>query len=523
MNLHARFTAPPQPRRSLHPRWRKLFRFLKDNLKTLLASFVLVLFAWELWPYPGGRRIDIILAGTLILNSSLIRVRKNRHSRHELDQFRIFLEYLSARLSAGETLEQSLLKADDVLEDQIGKHSHFSHCLERLRASLEAQIGLQQSLMIFQKEFSHPKSRAFVRVIPFLHRYGGRLDVYVRQSHRSLNEELLTQKEIQAEQSAKNSEAFILLFLPFIMASLIGRGSYGASLQTLSVAKFALAVLFLIAILAASFTLRLIAQQDPYRQKALETPPLADAEISLRDRQRAARFLSLLPGGLGLKLAEAVRFVYAQRPRDPWPQYVKRKRKLFLLGLALLPLLLLAKAPPYLYVLPLLIPLAQDLRIIEAKKLREERYRLEYPDFLNLMAILLKSGLSLDKSLSLQAENLPPDDDLKSILELDLRMIQRRMQSAIPAATALEDLLKRLPSREIVSALSLIIRYDRDGGRELLDILEIQASACWQVYRNAMRAKLERKNLALVIPMGLDLLVILSTTILPALASFMNI
>lgn len=35
------------------------------------------------------------------------------------------------------------------------------------------------------------------------------------------------------------------------------------------------------------------------------------------------------------------------------------------------------------------------------------------------------------------------------------------------AATVLEDSLKRLPSAAIVSALSLIIRYDRDGGREL--------------------------------------------------------
>lgn len=523
MKRAAKFKAAPKPKRSIDPRWRKLFRFVKDNLKTLILSFILVFAAWELWPYPGGRRLDIILIGTLILNSSLIRVQKNRHSRHELDQFRIFLEYLSARLSAGETLEQSLLKAPEVLADQIGKHAHFSHCLERLRASLEAQIGLQQSLLIFQKEFSHPKSRAFVRVIPFLHRYGGRLDVYVRQSHRSLNEELLTQKEIQAEQSAKNSEAFILLFLPFVMATVIGRGSYGASLQTLPIAKIALAILFLLAILAASLTLRLIAQQDPYRQKALQTPPLPEVDITLADRRRATRLLTLLPWGLGLKLAEAVRFVYAQRAQDPWPLYVKKKRKLLLLGLLLLPLLLIAKAPPYLFAVPLLIPLAQDLRIFEAKKLREERYRLEYPDFLNLMAILLKSGLSLDKSLSLQAENLPPDDDLKSILELDLRMIQRRMQSAIPAATVLEDLLKRLPSREIVSALSLIIRYDRDGGRELLDILEVQASSCWQVYRNAMRAKLERKNLALVIPMGLDLMVILSTTILPALASFMNV
>ncbi|MDO5733993.1 MAG: type II secretion system F family protein [Eubacteriales bacterium] len=488
----------------------------------VLPAFGLALLSWELWPQFDNRPWPIIFLATVMLAKALGKIQANRSSNLELEQFRMFLEYLSARLAAGETLSAALTNAAPRLASQLGQQSQFFRCLDRLRASLEAQVSLERSLDLFQADFNHPKARSFVRVLPFLDHFGGRIDVYVRQSHRSLNAEISTQKEIQAEQSAKNSEAFILLFLPFIMAAVIGRGSYGQSLKSLAYANQALNFLYLLAVFAASISLALIARQNPYRRRKLKAPKLKRYALKNSDYRRADLLLSLLPWGLGLNLAASVRFVYSEESTDPWPNYCRQKLHYALISLALGLSLTFLLSIHFLILIPLL-PLAQDLRLWEAKKVKNESYRLEYPDFLNLMSILLKSGLSLDKAIALQAESLSDDQSTYSILERDLLLLNRRIQNSVPAEQALAELSRHLPSREISAALALIVRYARDGGKELLDILELQANACWQVYRNAMRAKLERQNLALVIPMGLDLLVILATSILPAIASFSNI
>ena len=111
----------------------------------------------------------------------------------------------------------------------------------------------------------------------------------------------------------------------------------------------------------------------------------------------------------------------------------------------------------------------------------------------------------------------------KSQLKTDLLKIKHSLSVGDSAAFAITNAAENLPQEEIASILQLMARYDRDGGRELLDILEIQANASWQLYRNAMRKRLQMKNMALFIPMTVDLFVVIIMAMLPAVANLGNI
>ncbi|MDO5737839.1 MAG: type II secretion system F family protein [Eubacteriales bacterium] len=490
-------------------------RIKKSTIIIVITAFWLALIARRMWPLFSSQSLFAIGLATAIFASSLKKILQNRNSNIELSQFAIFLEYLSARVSSGENLQTALLHAPKRLFRQLAG-SHFFSSLESLSAALSSQLSLEESLIGFQREFDHPKGQAFIRILPFLHHYGGRLDIYLRQSYRSLSSELQTQKEIQAAQSAKNSEAFILLFMPFVMAFLIGNGDYGQSLYELPFASILLDILYLLAVLAAGFTLRLIARQDPYRMRKISLPKMAK-KSDRKLKVLGSKVLNLLPSNLKLQINLSLKFIFPKEEALAERWLGRISFITCFIALLSLALAIIARQAYCLLIAPVYL-LYEVMLMLQAKKLKNEAYRLEYPDFLSLMAILLKSGLSVERALLLQKDG--SEKKSQSLLANDLQQVTAKIRNSVPVGRVLASLAAKMPAQEISSAINQLIRYARDGGEEILDILELQSIACWQVYKNAMRSKLERENLALVVPMGIDLMVILTICILPAMASF---
>jgi hypothetical protein len=97
------------------------------------------------------------------------------------------------------------------------------------------------------------------------------------------------------------------------------------------------------------------------------------------------------------------------------------------------------------------------------------------------------------------------------------------IQIGVPVSLALEKIAAGCSVPEVQSALLLMVRYDRDGGPENLELLQMQTTACWAMYRNALRKQLERQSLKLLLPMTLDLASVMLTAILPAIQSLQSI
>ena len=115
--------------------------------------------------------------------------------------------------------------------------------------------------------------------------------------------------------------------------------------------------------------------------------------------------------------------------------------------------------------------------------------------------------------------SLQPETSGAAGLFRDLERAGSQLQAGQPVRSVLNSLLAACPIPEAQAALLLLLRYESGGSPDILQLLDLQASSCWTLHRNAARKKLEQQNLKLMIPMTLDLAAVLLTALLPAVLS----
>lgn len=110
-----------------------------------------------------------------------------------------------------------------------------------------------------------------------------------------------------------------------------------------------------------------------------------------------------------------------------------------------------------------------------------------YPAAVNTLYILLKSGLTFDRALRMVAKvnlvNRQTDDPVAN----DLNKAVIHLETGYDSVMAANWLAEHCPLPEVQSALRLMARYEREGGREILELIRMQAEHGRQLYRDAMR------------------------------------
>jgi Flp pilus assembly protein TadB len=139
----------------------------------------------------------------------------------------------------------------------------------------------------------------------------------------------------------------------------------------------------------------------------------------------------------------------------------------------------------------------------------------DIPLFLCLISTLLESGMQLPKAISICAKAF---DENKS-LSLEIKNLRAMILSGIPASDAIEKFSLRIQIPEAQAALLLVARYGRLGTSEVLNMLNLQSQACWNLCRNASRKRQEREALGMIIPMTLDFISVLMVAMTPAIIS----
>ncbi len=493
---------------------------------------------------PGAGQLGLIAAGGILFSLAMQQITSSRQARLMMEQYQILLAYLSSRLAVGETLERALLMAGPALVQQLGGHSMLYKSLKRLDRQIRAQVDLEQGLNNLLSTAVCPPVRPFLAILPQLRQMGGQLSAFVKSSHRMLAEQISLQQDIAAEQSQKNAEALILMILPFALAGILGGSatSYAAASLQVRTGRVGLALAYLLSCLAVTWTVYLLGNQVSYR---LIRPEAA----------KPPRPASRLQNGLAHWLEKIYRGPFFGRwgnrlllriQEQSWQKsqqvqaYMEQKVLYLLLGLSLgLAWSLLSLLPPALCGVPgLILAGLQDLRAWSIYQQRKNQYRLAYPAFLNWVIVLLQAGFSLDKTLSVAArawlpESVPGQQHRSRWFALrrqpvlvnpghqliagDLQFLQQQQQAGRSCTWILTRLAEQNPILEVQSTLHMLIRYEREGGRELLDLLVLQANASWNLQRNGIRKALEARGLQLLLPMMIDLVVILFIAILPAM------
>ncbi|MDI9490476.1 MAG: type II secretion system F family protein [Saccharofermentanales bacterium] len=494
---------------------------LKHFIKHLIPTLFFVYLTSLTWINLENLEIIILGISTIIIGFGLSKFMSGRTASVKIEQYKILLEYLSSRLSAGHTLESSLLEASERLADELGRKSTLAKCLKQLNQGMQAQLNLERCLRILKEQFNCKTSESFFDVLPYLNHYGGRLDIYVKQTHRTLNAEIQMQKDISAEQNAQNSEAIVLMFLPFLFSLVLikNSSSYAGSLADVSWSKPLLAIIFVVSQVAIAWTLIVLAQNpENFKEK--------DVFLKLKGQKPKSKIISACaqftlihtPSFFGYRLANTLRILSHDKP-NAWLLYIKRKIILIIIVGLISGILCILEiiAWSLLSVILLFTWFMPDLDLIQRENKLKQQIRIEYPNFLNSMVILLRSGISLDRSLRLMIESYR--HNINSQLKSDLDNIKQMLSLGETASFALLQITDNLPQEEIASVLQLMARYDRDGGQEILDILDLQANASWQLYRNAMRRRLQTQNMGLLFPMAIDLFIVIIMAMLPAIAS----
>ena len=147
--------------------------------------------------------------------------------------------------------------------------------------------------------------------------------------------------------------------------------------------------------------------------------------------------------------------------------------------------------------------------------LKKEELMQDIPLFLCLTSTLLEAGLQLPKSIEVCYGAFSENKSLSG----EIKNLRAMILSGITASDAVEKMSIRIQIPEAQAALLLVARYGRLGTSEVLNLLSLQASSCWNLCRNAARKKQEREALGLLFPMTHDFICVLLVAITPAIIS----
>ncbi|MFY9130478.1 MAG: type II secretion system F family protein [Saccharofermentanales bacterium] len=462
--------------------------------------------------------------GALLLGLGLAHLFHLREGRLLLTQYQHLLGYLATRLSAGVPLESALSESVKPLTEQLGRHNKLIRSLLRLKKNLEAQMSLHEALAAFTREVGLPVCTRDMTILTLLSRSGGRIDVFVRQSHDDLSAQINMQSEVANERKGQTSEAAILSVIPFVMARFVfgGAVSYSRNVQQDGNMFIPLTALYLLSMFALFVLLLLLAPEKSKGKTRLSKRQEKRTRKPPKNR-RAATFLSRiyldwLPGQIGMTISSSVQLL-AEDKNDAWLHYMAGKVGDLAFGFLVATILFLSgRASTFIVVLAIVsVSIARDIESCSKAAKRRENYRFYYPAAVNTLYILLKSGLTFDRALRMVAKvnlvNRQTDDPVAN----DLNKAVIHLETGYDSVMAANWLAEHCPLPEVQSALRLMARYEREGGREILELIRMQAEHGRQLYRDAMRGRAEQRSLKFVFPMAIDLIVVMATVILPAM------
>jgi tight adherence protein C len=526
---------------------------LRLHARSWLRLLAAVSLAWLTslpFTQPDAWRLLLVVLGSGLFCFAFQRWSSQRQARDNMEQYQALLAYLSSRLAAGETLERALVSAGPVLGQQLGIRRPICQGLNHLAQQIEAHVDLDQTIRNLLTWVDCPAVRPFMLVLPQLRQMGGQLDRFIKSSHRMLAEQISLAQDIASEQAQKNAEALILMVLPFFLALILGNSAdgYAQSAQVQAGGRIGMALAYILACLAAVWTIVLISGQpvrstsspslihkswihESRQPRIFKTPT---PSVNLLSHYLTGLLLRLYRGPLTGHWGKMLLLRIAEQnhsQENPARRYMAKKMRYLLAGLLLGAIWsITGLLPMILFWVPgLAIAILQDIQVWRSHDTRKNLYRLAYPAFLNWIVILLQAGFSLDKTLAVAAQAWLPEKNIpdpkvsdqqvsdQQVIANDLSFLCQQQQAGRSCAWILDRLAEQNPLLEIQSAIHMMIRYDKEGGQELLDLLNLQATGSWNLLRNGIRKSLETRSLQLLFPMMIDLVVVLLIAILPAM------
>ncbi len=506
-----------------------------ESLRCLLLILpVLLLISRLFFPFswPG---IIMSIAVAFCVSRQLAGLIRKRQQKAARDQLIMLLEYLSARLNAGTSLERALIEAPEQLEIVSGRKARLWQLLQQISTRLASGQPLDQSLGLLGRELACPEAALFCQSLILLRQADARLHTFVRSQLELNMAARQTIAESVSEQAQRRTEAWLLCLMPPLMACLMQASLSGGDADTIEwlPARAALLLAFGINCFGLILVLHILS-----RSGLLAKPDhsISDAKPLRGLDQLAVRFWKhlynrWLPAAYVVPLNQAMnhlqptmRHTDQAHPDKEITRFYLRKTRVFLISLVVLAPCLASGIWPAL-LLPFILLVLQDQQLLRDSRNDDDISRHQFPIWIQNITTLLQSGLSVHRSLQISSDvfltgDLHTESPLIAIRPV-IHQIRQRLDLSWSSEMILREQADLCQITEIRSALQLMARYAADGGLHLLELISMQASVCRQVQRNSLRRQLDRQSLALLLPIALQLMAVMLATAAPAAATLM--
>ncbi len=168
------------------------------------------------------------------------------------------------------------------------------------------------------------------------------------------------------------------------------------------------------------------------------------------------------------------------------------------------------------YVAALGMPFLIDNGLKEKIEKRRLSIRMEFPEFVNKMTILVNAGMTISKAW----EKIASDTNNDSPLFKEMQYTLSEISAGKPEAVAYEEFGRRCKIKEIIKFVSVVVLNLKKGGAEVVPVLKLQAAECWEMRKSAAKQLGEEAGTKVLIPMMIMFIGIILIVVLPALLSF---
>lgn len=155
---------------------------------------------------------------------------------------------------------------------------------------------------------------------------------------------------------------------------------------------------------------------------------------------------------------------------------------------------------------------APDRELDERIKKRSFYIQYEFPDFLNKLVLLINAGMTVPRAW----EKIVSDRHNMTPLYEELNATYIEIKNGKPEISAYEDFARRCRVKEVTKFITLVIQNLKKGSREMVPLLRLQASECWEMRKNLARRLGEEASTKLVLPLMIMFVGILVIVVLPA-------
>jgi len=159
-----------------------------------------------------------------------------------------------------------------------------------------------------------------------------------------------------------------------------------------------------------------------------------------------------------------------------------------------------------------------DWELEKQLKKRNLSIKLDFPEFLNKVAILVNAGLTVYKAW----EKTVKENRRPSYFYREAEIVIKEVEAGKSEIKAYEDFARRCRTVEIARFVTIIIQNIRKGNAELSSILRVLSAESWEMRKNTAKKLGEEASTKMVLPMIIMFIAVVLIVSTPAILSIIK-